>query len=57
MWLGDGKHLSFLLGEPRGLSLILAEMKESAPHSITKPRSHTVSIGPPSRPERSSSIT
>ncbi len=34
MWLGDGKHLSFLLGEPRGLSLILAEMKESAPVRI-----------------------
>src|ERR1700687_2039889 len=29
-WLADGQHLSFLLGEPRGLSLMLAEIKESS---------------------------
>src|SRR5258708_8238855 len=29
-WLSDGQHLSFLLGEPRGLSLMLAEIKESS---------------------------
>ena len=33
-WLPDGKHLSFLLGQPRGLSLMLAEVKESAPIRI-----------------------
>src|SRR5215469_16786632 len=33
-WLSDNQHLSFLLGEPRGLSLILAEVKESAPARI-----------------------
>ncbi|MDO8432886.1 MAG: hypothetical protein Q7S58_10815 [Candidatus Binatus sp.] len=34
VWLGDGQHLSFLLGEPRGMSLMLAEKKESAPVRI-----------------------
>jgi Tol biopolymer transport system component len=33
-WLSDSQHLSFLLGEPKGLSLILAEVKESAPARI-----------------------
>ena len=33
-WLNDGQHLSFLLGEPRGLSLMLAEIKESSPVRI-----------------------
>ncbi|HYR78819.1 MAG TPA: hypothetical protein VEO55_02375, partial [Candidatus Dormibacteraeota bacterium] len=33
-WLADGQHLSFLLGEPRGLSLMLAEIKESSPVRI-----------------------
>ena len=33
-WLNDGRHLSFLLGEPQGLSLILAEVKEGAPVRI-----------------------
>ncbi len=33
-WLPDAQHLSFLLAEPRGLSLILAEVKESAPVRI-----------------------
>ncbi len=33
-WLADSQHLSFLLGEPKGLSLILAEVKESAPARI-----------------------
>jgi TolB protein len=33
-WLDDGRHLSFLLGEPQGLSLILAEVKEGAPVRI-----------------------
>ena len=30
-WTPDGKSVSFLLGEPEGLSLILAEVKEKAP--------------------------
>jgi Tol biopolymer transport system component len=30
-WTPDGKNVSFLLGEPEGLSLILAEIKEKAP--------------------------
>jgi Tol biopolymer transport system component len=34
VWLNDGQHLSFLLGEPRGMSLMLAEKKESAPVRI-----------------------
>ena len=34
VWLPDGQHLSFLLGEPRGLSLVLAELKESTPVRI-----------------------
>ena len=34
VWLPDGQHLSFLLGEPRGLSLVLAEVKESTPVRI-----------------------
>lgn len=33
-WLPDGQHLSFLLVEPRGLSLMLAEVKESRPVRI-----------------------
>jgi len=34
VWLPDGQHLSFLLGEPHGLSLVLAEVKESTPVRI-----------------------
>jgi len=34
VWTPDGQHLSFLLGEPRGLSLVLAEVKESTPVRI-----------------------
>jgi dipeptidyl aminopeptidase/acylaminoacyl peptidase len=34
VWLQDGQHLSFLLGEPHGLSLVLAEVKESTPVRI-----------------------
>jgi dipeptidyl aminopeptidase/acylaminoacyl peptidase len=34
VWLPDGQHLSFLLGEPRGLSLVMAEVKESTPLRI-----------------------
>jgi TolB protein len=35
VWLPDGQHLSFLLGDPsRGLSLVLAEVKESTPVRI-----------------------
>jgi hypothetical protein len=30
-WTPDGKSVSFLLGEPEGLSLILAEVREKAP--------------------------
>jgi hypothetical protein len=30
-WTPDGKSVSFLLGEPQGLSLIVAEVKEKAP--------------------------
>jgi Tol biopolymer transport system component len=30
-WTPDGRNLSFLLGEPEGLSLILAEIKEKMP--------------------------
>ena len=33
-WLPDGRHLSFLLSEPAGLSLMLAEVKEQAPIRI-----------------------
>ena len=33
-WLPDAQHLSFLLGDPRGLSLLLAEVKESTPVRI-----------------------
>ena len=33
-WLADGQHLSFLINEPTGLSLILAELKESSPVRI-----------------------
>jgi Tol biopolymer transport system component len=33
-WLPDAQHLSFLLAEPRGLSLMLAEVKESRPVRI-----------------------
>jgi TolB protein len=33
-WLPDGQHLSFLLTEPHGLSLMLAEPKEGAPIRI-----------------------
>ncbi len=33
-WLPDGKHLSFLLDEPHGLSLMLSEAKEGAPIRI-----------------------
>ena len=33
-WLPDGQHLSFLISEPTGLSLILAEIKESSPVRI-----------------------
>jgi TolB protein len=34
VWTPDGQRLSFLLGEPRGLSLVLAEVKESTPVRI-----------------------
>jgi dipeptidyl aminopeptidase/acylaminoacyl peptidase len=34
LWLPDGQHLSFLLAEPRGLTLVLAEVKESTPVRI-----------------------
>jgi Tol biopolymer transport system component len=34
VWLPDAQHLSFLLGEPQGLSLVLAEVKESTPVRI-----------------------
>ena len=34
VWTPDGQHLSFLLGEPHGLSLVLAEVKESTPVRI-----------------------
>ena len=34
VWTPDGQHLSFLLAEPRGLSLVLAEVKESTPVRI-----------------------
>jgi Tol biopolymer transport system component len=34
VWTPDGQHLSFLLGEPLGLSLVLAEVKESTPVRI-----------------------
>ncbi len=34
VWTPDGQHLSFLLAEPRGLSLMLAEVKESTPVRI-----------------------
>jgi TolB protein len=34
VWTPDGQHLSFLLGEPSGLSLVLAEVKESTPVRI-----------------------
>jgi Tol biopolymer transport system component len=34
VWLPDGQQLSFLLGDPRGLSLVLAEVKESTPVRI-----------------------
>ena len=34
VWLPDAQHLSFLLGDPRGLSLVLAEVKESTPVRI-----------------------
>ena len=34
LWLPDGQHLSFLLGEQRGLTLVLAEVKESTPVRI-----------------------
>ncbi len=33
-WLPDGQHLSFLVTEPHGLSLILAEPREGAPLRI-----------------------
>ncbi len=33
-WTPDGKNLSFLTGDPRGLSLMLAEVKEHAPVRI-----------------------
>ncbi|MGH7923323.1 MAG: TolB family protein, partial [Candidatus Binatus sp.] len=33
-WTPDGQHLSLLLGEPRELSLVLAEVKESTPVRI-----------------------
>lgn len=33
-WLPDGQHLSFLLDEPAGLSLMIAEVKEHAPIRI-----------------------
>jgi hypothetical protein len=34
VWTPDAQHLSFLLGDPRGLSLVLAEVKESTPVRI-----------------------
>jgi Tol biopolymer transport system component len=34
VWTPDGQHLSFLLAEPHGLSLVLAEVKESTPVRI-----------------------
>ena len=34
VWTPDAQHLSFLLGEPGGLSLVLAEVKESTPVRI-----------------------
>jgi len=34
VWTPDAEHLSFLLGEPKGLSLVLAEVKESTPVRI-----------------------
>ena len=34
VWLPDAQHLSLLLGEPQGLSLVLAEVKESTPVRI-----------------------
>ena len=34
VWLPDSHHLSFLLGEPNGLTLVLAEVKESTPVRI-----------------------
>ncbi len=33
-WLADNKHISFLLDEPRGLSLMLCEAREGAPIRI-----------------------
>ncbi len=33
-WLPDGQHISFLLNEPEGLSLMIAEVKEHAPIRI-----------------------
>jgi hypothetical protein len=33
-WLSDGQHLGFLVNEPTGLSLMLAEIKESSPVRI-----------------------
>jgi len=33
-WLGDNRHISFLLNEPNGLSLMLCEVKEGAPIRI-----------------------
>ncbi|MGC1676310.1 MAG: hypothetical protein WA740_02155 [Candidatus Binataceae bacterium] len=33
-WLPDGQHISFLLNEPAGLSLMVAEIKEHAPIRI-----------------------
>ncbi len=33
-WLPDGQHVSFLLAQARGMSLMLAEVKESAPVRI-----------------------
>ena len=33
-WLADNKHISFLLDEPAGLSLMLSEAKEGAPIRI-----------------------
>ena len=33
-WLADNKHISFLLDEPSGLSLMLSEAKEGAPIRI-----------------------
>ena len=34
VWTPDAEHLSFLLGEPHGLSLVLAQVKESTPVRI-----------------------